>query len=73
MGGDCRLVQEVDQEMNYAPIARIVLRYGVGAIIGASQAELLAGDPDVVAMVALAVGSAVEAVYVLAKRRGWAT
>lgn len=59
--------------MNYGPIARIILRYGVGAVIGASQAELLAGDPDVVAMVALAVGAAVEAVYVFARRKGWAT
>jgi hypothetical protein len=59
--------------MNYAPIARIILRYAVGAIVGASQAELLIGDPDVVAMVALSTGAAVEAAYVLAKRRGWAT
>jgi hypothetical protein len=59
--------------MNYAPIARIILRYAVGAIVGASQAELLIGDPDVVALVALATGAAVEAAYVLAKRRGWAT
>jgi hypothetical protein len=59
--------------MNYAPIARIILRYGVGAIVGASQAELLAGDPDVVSMLALAVGAAVEAAYVLAKRKGWST
>jgi len=59
--------------MNYAPIARIILRYAVGAIVGASQAELLIGDPDVVAIIALATGAAVEAAYVLAKRRGWAT
>ena len=59
--------------MNYAPIARIILRYAVGAIVGASQAELLIGDPDVVAMVALSTGAAVEAAYVLAKRKGWAT
>jgi hypothetical protein len=59
--------------MNYAPIARIILRYAVGAIVGASQAELLIGDPDVVALVALSTGAAVEAAYVLAKRRGWAT
>lgn len=59
--------------MNYAPIARIILRYGVGAIVGASQAELLAGDPDVVSVIALAVGAAVEAAYVLAKRKGWNT
>ena len=59
--------------MNYAPIARIILRYAVGAIVGPSQAELLIGDPDVVAIIALATGAAVEAAYVLAKRRGWAT
>ena len=59
--------------MNYAPIARIILRYAVGAIVGASQAELLIGDPDVVALVALSTGAAVEAAYVLAKRKGWAT
>lgn len=59
--------------MNYAPIARIILRYGVGAVVGAAQANILAGDPDVVAMLALAVGAAVEAAYVIAKRKGWAT
>lgn len=59
--------------MNYAPIARIILRYGVGAIVGASQAELLAGDPDMVSIIALAVGAVVEAAYVMAKRKGWNT
>lgn len=59
--------------MNYAPIARIILRYGVGAIVGASQAELLAGDPDMVSVIALAVGAVVEAAYVMAKRKGWNT
>ena len=59
--------------MNYAPIARIILRYAVGAIVGASQAELMIGDPDIVSMLAMATGAAVEAAYVLAKRKGWAT
>lgn len=59
--------------MNYAPIARIILRYAVGAIVGASQAELLIGDPDVVSMIAVALGAVVEAAYVMAKRKGWAT
>jgi hypothetical protein len=59
--------------MNYAPIARILIRYGVGLIIGADAADLLAGDPDVVTVFAVALGGAVEVVYNLAKRKGWAT
>lgn len=59
--------------MNYAPIARIILRYAVGAVVGASQAEILAGDPDVVSMVAIGVGFAVETIYGIAKKKGWAT
>lgn len=59
--------------MNYAPIARIILRYCVGAVVGAAQGDMLAGDPDVVSVIALAIGAAVEAVYVIAKRKGWAT
>lgn len=57
----------------YAPVARIVLRYLVGAVIGAAQADALVGDPDVVTAVALGIGAAVEAAYAFAKRRGWAT
>ena len=57
----------------YAPVARIVLRYLVGAVIGAAQADALVGDPDVVTAVALGIGAAVEAAYAIAKRRGWAT
>lgn len=56
-----------------APFARILLRYGVGIVVGMEAGEMLAGDPDVVAVVALGIGAAVEAVYVLAKRKGWAT
>ena len=59
--------------MNYAPIARIILRYIVGAVIGAAQGDMLAGDPDLVSFVALGVGAVVEAAYVYAKRKGWAT
>jgi hypothetical protein len=59
--------------MNYAPVARILIRYGVGLIIGADAADLLAGDPDVVTVFAVAIGGAVEVVYNLAKRKGWAT
>lgn len=59
--------------MNYAPFARIALRYGVGAVIGMAQAEALAADPDIVTAAALAIGAAVEAAYIWAKRKGWAT
>jgi len=59
--------------MNYAPIARIIIRYGVGAVIGMAQAEQLAADADVVTVVALAVGAAVEGAYTVAKRKGWTT
>ena len=56
--------------MNYAPIIRIVLRYGAGAVVGLAQGEMLAGDPDVVSMLAVAVGGIVEAAYAWAKKRG---
>ena len=57
--------------MDYAPIARIVIRYIVGLIIGADAAQIAAGDPDVVTLVAAGVGIGVETVYAVAKRRGW--
>lgn len=59
--------------MDYAPIARIALRYGVGAIVSSGMGNMLAGDPDVVTIVALGIGIAVEGLYVMAKRKGWAT
>lgn len=59
--------------MNYAPLARIALRYGVGAVIGLAQAETLAADPDVITVVALGIGAIVEGAYMLAKRKGWST
>lgn len=59
--------------MTYAPAARILLRYLVGAVIGAAQADALAADPDVITVVAALIGGAVEFVYIAAKRRGWAT
>ena len=61
--------------MNYAPIARIVLRYVVGAgLLGSSViGDQLAADPDIVFFASLALGAMVEAGYALAKRKGWAT
>lgn len=59
--------------MDYAPIARIVIRYAVGLIVGADTAGILAADPDVITMAAVAIGGAVEVLYAIAKRKGWAT
>lgn len=61
--------------MYYGPIIRIVLRYVVGGAFMGSVAlgEKLAADPDLVAMGAVALGAAVEAFYVWAKKRGGKT
>jgi hypothetical protein len=56
-----------------APIARIILRYGVGAVFGMEVGSLLAGNPDVVLLVATGIGVATEVVYAYAKKKGWAT
>lgn len=56
-----------------AAIARVILRYVVGGVFMGSVVvgDKLALDPDVVELVALGVGAAVEGFYVLAKRNGW--
>jgi preprotein translocase subunit Sec61beta len=61
--------------MDFAPIARIVLRYIAGGMIlgSAEMGEKLATDPDLVMAVGLAVGAAVEVAYGFAKRKGWTT
>jgi hypothetical protein len=59
--------------MTYAPIARIVIRYGVGIVLGADAADIVAGDPDLISVVATAIGVITEAVYAYAKKKGWAT
>lgn len=63
--------------MNFAPIARIAIRYGVGLIIGADAAATMLADPDVVSttatVIAAAAGLVTETLYALARRRGWAT
>lgn len=59
--------------MDYAPIARIIVRYVVGLIVGMDSAAMLAGDPDVITVAALAIGGAVEVLYGIAKRKRWAT
>jgi hypothetical protein len=59
--------------MDYAPIARIIIRYAVGLIVGADAAGLMAADPDMVTVAAVAIGGAVEVLYSVAKKKGWAT
>ena len=59
--------------MDFAPIARIIIRYVVGAIVGMDAGATLAGDPDLVTVIALGIGAAVEVAYAYAKRKGWAT
>ena len=59
--------------MNFAPYARIILRYGIGYLAGSGVGNALALDPDAVLALSLALGAAVEAAYAIAKRKGWAT
>ena len=60
-----------------APIIRIFLRYGVGALFTYQLGDMLASDPDVVEMASLgataAIGAATEWWYGRAKKRGGAT
>lgn len=54
-----------------APIARVLLRYGVGVLVGQEIGEQLALDSDIVLLVAGLLAAAVEGYYYLAKKRGW--
>jgi hypothetical protein len=58
---------------NFGPFARIVLRYGIGYLAGSEVGEMMAMDPDAVLALSLGMGAAVEGVYAMAKRYGWAT
>ena len=57
---------------DFGPLARIIMRSGIGYLAGSQAGNALAMDPDAVLMLSLALGAAVEAVYALAKRKGWA-
>lgn len=58
--------------MDMAPIARIVLRYGIGYLAGSNVGEALAMDPDAVMALSLALGALVEWAYARAKKTGGA-
>ena len=55
------------------PFVRIVLRYGAGVILGLEAGDILAGDPDVVLAVAMALSLIAERAYAIAKRKGLPT
>jgi hypothetical protein len=59
--------------VNFGPLARILLRYGIGYLAGSQVGEALAMDGDAVLVLSLALGALVEGAYALAKRKGWAT
>jgi hypothetical protein len=56
--------------MDFGPIARIILRYGIGYLAGSEAGEALALDQDAVLILSLGLGAAVEAAYAYAKRKG---
>jgi len=57
------------------PYVRIILRYGVGAIIGYQLGDQLSNDPDVVTAATVVattlVGVATEGAYCLARKFDW--
>lgn len=61
--------------------ARILGRYGVGAIVGlllsiglpADVADAIKDDPEIVAAVSLAIGGLIEWLTTVARKRGWST
>lgn len=60
------------------PLARILIRYVVGLGVGAGwlsrqTGNEIVGDPDLVLIVGALIAVGVEGLYILAKRRGWAT
>ena len=60
------------------PISRIILRYLAAAlvtygIVPVDVGAQIAMDPDLIALLGLALATLVEIIYTLAKRRGWVT
>ena len=59
--------------MDFGPIARIILRYGIGYLAGSEVGDQLSLDPDLVLGLSLVLGAVVEGFYMFAKKKGWAT
>ena len=62
-------MEEMRDVMQYAPWVRIGLRILNGFVGGYNYAN----DNDAVLIGSLIVGAAIEGVYIIAKRKGWAT
>jgi hypothetical protein len=69
------------ETLQWLPVIRIIfpprekerLPFAVGVVLGADAASIMAGDPDLVSVLAVVIGAATEAVYAYAKKKGWAT
>lgn len=63
--------------MSFGPIARILVRYAVGTVIGSQAVEVILTDPDVMHVITISIaaitGIATEWAYKEARKRGWAT
>lgn len=65
--------------MNLATVyARIIIRYGVGALIAygllsQDTGETILGDPDIVIVASSMIGAAVEGFYLWVRKNGGAT
>lgn len=60
------------------PWARIILRYGAGALVAygylsQEAADGISRDPDLALILGGMIGLMVEGFYVTAKRKGWTT
>lgn len=60
------------------PLSRIAARWVAGGLVFTglllpADAQIIATDPDVIAVIGFAIGSIAEFGYALAKKRGWAT
>ena len=62
-----------DNVVALTPYVRIVLRYGAGVILGLEAGNILAGDPDLVLAVAMALSLIAERAYAIAKSKGLPT
>lgn len=58
-----------------AAIARIILRYLIGfSFAGSTEiGQMISTDPDIIMALAGVIGVAIEAFYILAKKKGWST
>lgn len=61
----------------FGPLARIFVRYIVGAFAGGAVVDSIIADADlmnvITILVAAVVGVLIERLYLIAKERGWAT